>query len=187
MKISIDQVIRDFLALRGESPELLPELAEGEESAVLTLARELRAKIPAAAVKATLETPHLFLDEIRSVVSDFTVVSGNCGLQRMPPDYLRLYSLQMADWKEPLRAVEPDGTLRSELGARAPQWMICHERPMVKEQRDTEGICLKVYGSEAFDLPATVFYIPFPEFDGQWLTISRGAYYIMLRSIIDNG
>lgn len=185
MKIEFSQVCRDYLALRGESPDLLPLLEEDEEAPVLLLSRELRARLPAAAVKATLEVPAVFHDEIRCTEQTPRTDKAGCGLLRMASDYLRLYSVSLADWKEPVRAPEPENSLRRSLGANLPRWMICRERPMVLEERDSEGIVLKVYGSDAFDLPAVVYYIPFPEFDGETLTISRAAYHRMLQILTD--
>lgn len=57
MNITLNQIVRDFLALRGESPDLLPLLEEGEDSAVLTLSRQVAANIPMAAVDATVSVP----------------------------------------------------------------------------------------------------------------------------------
>ena len=110
--------------------------------------------------------------------------SPRVGILRMPGDYLKLYSIRMADWKEPVRKPEPDGTIRAALGANAPEWMICRERPLVTEERDADGIYLRVIGSDAFDLPATVYYVPLPEFDGETLTISSGAYRLMMERIV---
>ena len=182
MIISFENVVRDYLALRGESPDLLPVLEEGEESPVLTLATELKAKLPAMAIEATKETPSLFLDEIRSVEAKFEMETPRIARVRMPDDYLAFHSLRMADWKEPLRSPEPVEALRWALGGNAPEWMICTERPMVKEERDAEGLWLKVYGSEAFDLPANILYVPIPEFDGETLVISRAAYLRMIKA-----
>lgn len=66
MLVKIEQVCRDYLALRGESPDLLPHLEEGEEGAVLTLSRELEVKIKPAAVAAALEVAaHLQHDTVK--------------------------------------------------------------------------------------------------------------------------
>lgn len=180
MEVRIDDMVRDYLALRGESPDLLPQLGEGEESAVLTLRRQLLASLPAAAAKATMETPRLFLDEIRSLDVSPEVPEVGVPRYRMPNDYLMFYSLRMADWKEPLEAVEPADSLRRALGARAPAWMVCRDHPMVVEERDADGIVLKVYGSDAFDLPASILYVPQPTVVGDVLRISRGAYWRLL-------
>lgn len=184
MKLKFADVVRDYLALRGESPELLPLLEEGEESAVLTLERELRARLPGEALKATLETPLLMLDEIREATGKFEMENARIGRLRLPDDYLKLYYIRMADWKQPVRRPEPEGSLRHSLGGDAPEWMICRENPMVTEERDPRGIYLRIMGSDAFDLPATVYYVPVPEFDGETLTISSGAYRLMMERIV---
>lgn len=187
MEVKIDDMVRDYLALRGESPDLLPLLEEGEESAVLTLRRKLLASLPAAAAKATVETPRLFLDEVREADVSPEVPQRGVPRYRMPDDYLMFYSLRMADWSEPVEAVEPEGSLRRGLGARAPLWMVCRERPMVLEERDGDGIVLKVYGSDAFDLPASILYVPRPAVEGDTLRISRGAYWrLLLQETISN-
>lgn len=181
MDYSLDRVIRDFLALRGESPDLLPLLEEGEESAVLTLARELQARLPAAAIEATLAVPPLYLDELKSSDGMVKLDMKGYGVARMPPDYLKLYSLRMQDWKEPVREVEPMESLRWALGANAPSWMICPHRPMVVEERDADGIFLKIYGSSALSSNASILYVPLPCFDGETLTMSRAAYLKMMQ------
>lgn len=182
MKISFSQVCRDYLALRGESPDLLPLLEEGEESAVLTLRDELLARLPAMAVKATLETPVLWLDETRTFEGALLVSDGGVFTARMPADYLRLVSVRMADWKEPLTCPEPPGSLRDALGANAPAWMTCRCRPMVREERDADGISLKIYGSSAGASAGTgtIVYAPVPTIDGEWLVISSAAYRRMI-------
>lgn len=169
-------MIRDYLALRGESPDLLPVLEEGEDSAVLTLRDQLLALLPSLALKATLDTPPLYHDEIRTLEGEITTDRAGYGILRLPSNYLKLHSLRMNDWKEPLTAVEPPDSLRRHLGAGAPGWMICKENPMVTEASDADGLYLKIYGSDAFDLPFRLLYIPYPECDGETLTISGAAY-----------
>ena len=184
MKLTIDEVTRDYLALRGESPELLATLTEGEEaSAVLPLSRKIAARLPRAAVQATLTTPFLCHDEVKAAEPRLELDKRGVITARMPDDYLRLYSLRMADWTEPVRQPEPRESLRWWLGANAPGWMCCKEHPMVVEDRDAGGIVLRVYGSEACDLPATLLYVPVPLFDGNTLVISRAAYYEMLETL----
>lgn len=183
MKIWIDTIVKDYLALRGESPDLLPLLEEGEDSAVLTLSRELMARLPSAAVEATLQTPILFLDDVRMAECRCLQESPRSALLRMPSDYLKLYSIRMADWNENVTSVEPSDSLRRILGANAPEWMICRKNPMVTEERDEQGLSLRVIGSDAFDLPATVYYIPLPKVEDDSLTISKGAYYKMLQML----
>lgn len=177
MRVTFEELMRDYLALRGESPDLLPRLTDGEDvSAVLTLSRELRAKLPSAAVKATLGTPLIFIDEVKETQPEMTLDSRGCIQVRLPDDYLRLYSLRMQDWREPVREPERSDSLRWRLGGNAPEWMCCTEHPMVVEDRDAAGMMLCVYGSEAYDMPATLLYVPFPSFDGNVLTISRASY-----------
>ena len=185
MKISFSQICRDYLALRGESPDLLPLLGDGEESAVLTLRDELRVRIPSAAIKATLEACPLSLDELREVVATPLPEAGGVLVVSMPDDYLKLYSLRMADWKESVRSVEPPGTLRYELGANAPEWMVCADRPMVCEQRNAEGIRLRIFGSRSEAPPGELLYVPIPDFDdGDSLVISASAYRLMLKCLL---
>ena len=183
MNIPFSQICRDYLALRGESPDLLPVLEDGEESPVLLLADELRVKIHEAAVKATLETPSIYLDEIKSFATSPLFEDGGAIILRLPSDYLKFYSLRMPDWKEAVRTLEPSDSLRSALGANAPPWMICAERPMVTEHRDAVGIFLRVLGSKSESSTKELYYIPLPAFDGDTLTISKAAYHTMLNSL----
>ena len=183
MKVSLQRIIEDYLASRGESPDLLPILEEGEESAVLTLSRQLKVSLLPAAIKATLEAPTLHFDELRQANVTPLVDTGGLLVLRMPDDYLRLYSLRMGDWKEPVRKVEPEGSLRYVLGANAPEWMICSERPMVTEKRDATGITLRVYGSQSMSAPPELLYVPLPTFDGETLTLQRSVYEGFLKSL----
>lgn len=176
MKITFQQILHDYLALRGESPDLLPLLEEGEESAVLTLRDQLRVELKARAIDATLATPPLWLDDIREITVKPTPERGGLAVISLPPDYLKFYSLQATDWKEPLMNTEPEESLRRKLGANAPGWMICAENPMAVEENTPEGKQLRVYGSDMPELGLTFRYIPLPYFDGESLIISEAAY-----------
>ena len=62
MKKGWEEICRDYLAHRGESPGLLPIFEEGgagcePDSAVLTLRESLRVRLYEAAVRAVMETP----------------------------------------------------------------------------------------------------------------------------------
>ncbi|MCH5214374.1 MAG: hypothetical protein J1E97_04215 [Muribaculaceae bacterium] len=187
MRIPLDQVRRDYLALRGESPELLPELAPGEESPVLTLSEALRVRLLDAAQRATLATSPLLLDEIASA-ADLTLLvgAGAFAIARLPSDYLKLHTLRMKDWAEPLLAAEPADSLRARLGSDAPGWMVCRHRPMVVEARDTEGLYLKIYGSRKLDTAAELLYVPRPRIEGDEIVISEAAYQEMLKNLADD-
>ena len=178
MKISFEQVCRDYLALRGESPDLLPLLEEGEGSAVLTLTDELRVRLPAAAVAATMETPLFLLDETGDATGAECTDRERYLEIRLPDDYLKLHTLLMPDWREPVKRTEPGDSLRWALGAEMPDWMVCRGRPMVVEDSDGEGKLLKVYGTTAAR-PSKLLYVPRPHFDGTTLTISGAAYEAM--------
>lgn len=78
MEVSIEKITADYLALRGESPDLLPVLEEGEDSAVLTLAGALLRRIEGAAAAATAMTPAALLAD---VAQERTTL--------WPPDYLK--------------------------------------------------------------------------------------------------
>lgn len=181
MKIPFSQIRRDYLALRGESPDLLPLLEEGEDSAVLTIADELRVRILQLATEAELALPYLDHDEIRSADAAPERVSDAEVRIRMPDDYLMLYSLKMPGWLEPLTAVEPPGSLRGALGAAAPAWMTCPHRPMALEGRDTQGVFLRVLGLGSGITPEHLLYVARPTFDGNYLTISSKAYPLILK------
>ena len=183
MTLTFNQICRDYLASRGESPDLLPLLDEGEDSAVLTLSDQLRVQLPAMALDATLATPAVFQDEIQAVESIPESVDNGTLIFRMPDDYLKLHSLKMADWEEDVTEVEPADSLRYALGANAPEWMVCAERPMVKEVRDSLGIALHVYGSRRQGRAEQLLYVPRPAFDGEHLTISRAAYLTLLKNL----
>lgn len=181
MKVSMTQICRDYLALRGESPELLPLLDNDEqtESAVLTLEEELKVRRPEAAIKATLQTPRIYLDELKA--ADVTPSHDGPWLKlRMPSDYLMLYSIRMDDWKESVTAIEPAESLRAQLGANAPAWMVCRHKPMVLQERDAEGIYLKVYGTDSEKAPLELLYVPVPAVKYGNLNISYASYGIML-------
>ena len=176
----MEQVIRDCLAVRGESPGLLPLLEEGEESAVLTISDQLKATLISQATEATLKADPLRLDELKTLETVPKVENEGWMKVRMPADYLKLHTLRMSDWNEALTEVEPEGSLRRALGANAPEWLICRERPMVTEGRDTEGIYLKIYGSESGKAPAELLYVPLPRLENDTLVISEAAYSIFL-------
>ncbi|MCH5217328.1 MAG: hypothetical protein J1F07_02050 [Muribaculaceae bacterium] len=180
MLLPIDTIIRDFLALRGESPDLLPLLEEGEESAVLTLRRALEVRLAAAAVEATMQIDLFSLDELREVERpEVLAADGGRLTVRLPSDFLRLHTLRMADWKDAVHSVEQQGTLRQALGAAMPQWMACPEKPLVMLRRDTRGPYLSVRGSRATEALSLIF-VPQPVLDGDTLTLSRAAYPLLL-------
>lgn len=181
MKISFSQVCRDYLALRGESPDLLPLLEEGEEGSVLTLTDELRVRIQQLAEEAEAAFPRLAHDELRKAACPVHPESTGCLRIRLPNDYLKLHTLRMSDWNEPVTETEPDGSLRGTLGRNAPKWMACRHNPMVREERDVDGLFLRVYGSTAEETETELIYVARPYFDGEYLTISRAAYRELLK------
>lgn len=180
MKVTLKQVYRDYLALAGESPDLLPELGLGEGSAVLQLVDEVGVRLPEAALRATMETAAISADGLREHMPALLVGTGRYAIARMPDDYLRLHSLRMRDWREPLTETEPLESLRARLGGGAPAWMFCPRHPMVLEARDTEGVYLKIYGSRQLDVPAELLYVCTPKIDGDQLEIAASAYHRML-------
>lgn len=185
MIIPFSKVCRDYLALRGESPDLLPLLEEGEEGAVLTLADELKVRLPQAALQASLEAhPSAPGEVVESMVSPL-VAPGGVLLIRLPSDFLKLCSIWMADWREPVYDVEPSGSLRRILGANAPGWMVCPHRPMVCEDCDADGPFLRVFGSRSSGASARLLYMPRPAFDGETLKICASAYQPMLRLLLE--
>ena len=173
MKISFTQICREYHALRGESPDLSPLLDEDEYSPVLSIERELGARLLPAAIEATLGTPLPLLDEIRSVTLTPVRREGILCIDA-PKDYLRFISLKLSDNPEPVKRPEREG-LRYSLGASAPPWMITPANPMVTEHPSPESTTLRIYGSAGG--PVILTYVPMPEFDGVTLTISRHAYY----------
>ena len=186
MKVSLNEICRDFLSLRGESPDLLPILEEGEDSAVLMLSRQLEAAIPMTATEATCSLPPLMLETATKLTGKFSEISNKFGKLYLPEGYLKLVSVKLYDWEEPVRATESENSLRRELGANAPSWMICRHNPMVTEERDEKGRYLKVYGSDAFEEGYELVYVPNPEFTAGDLTISRSAYFKMLKILNDS-
>ena len=179
MLVPYEKVRRDFLALRGESPDLLPVLEEGEDSAVLTLDAYLRAALPEMAVKATLqvyEDAQDSLDEIGKFEADIEW-NGRVGEVRLPDDYLRLYYLKLEEWCEAVRRVEPKDSLRDRLRGMMPAWMACDHRPMVVEINDEIGKKLRIYGGSRKSRKATVLYIPVPLLSDGGLRISTCAYH----------
>lgn len=182
MRVKFEKILQDYMALRGESPDLLPLLDEGEEGAVLTLARQLRAWLPKAAIEATLATPCWLLDEMK-IHHGGTEDSGDgSAVITLPDDFLKFYMLDMDDWKEPVFGLEPEASLRRQLGAEAPSWMICPHKPMVLLERSGDSCYLRVFGTGG--ITHELRYIPIPEFDGETLVISEGAYGTMLSFLL---
>lgn len=92
MTIPFSQVCREYLAARGESPDLLPVLQDGEESAVLTLESWLRTMLVPLAVKATLEADLTRIDDIAEVRLTPEFHDGSA-LLTLPDDFLRFLTL----------------------------------------------------------------------------------------------
>lgn len=92
MTIPFSQVCREYLASRGESPNLLPVLQDGEESAVLTLESWLRTMLVPLAVKATLEADLTRIDDIAEVRLTPEFNDGSAVLT-LPDDFLRFLTL----------------------------------------------------------------------------------------------
>lgn len=82
MTVKLETIVRDFLAFRGESPDLLPMLEEGEDSAVLTLSRQLEVRLPSEAFAAELMTPSELQGD----------VARDMPAQGYPADFLKFYS-----------------------------------------------------------------------------------------------
>lgn len=184
MRVTIDRLRRDYLALRGESPGLSPILEEGEESGVLMLEELLKVKLIPLAVEATLETPLLWLDEIEAA-SPAVEWTGSVGRMRLPDDYLQLCSLKMSGWVQPVTRPEPSQTLRARLGARCPDWMACPEHPLVLEGRDAEGKYIIVKGVEGKPAePELLLYVPLPHLTEKKLRISGAAYPRLLEKLV---
>lgn len=185
MLIPFEQIKRDFLALKGESPRLSSFLEEGEDSAVLTLEDQLKATVIPAAIKATLETEHIYLDEIEEIFPGIEWDERGTGKIRLPADYLALAEICMPDWAEGVNRPEPKDSLRNALRGNAPKWMTCSERPLVIEGRDRKGPFLKIYGSEPiYDEPEHLSYIPLPRFEGTDLRLSGAAYPAMIQYLL---
>lgn len=182
MTVSLEKITADFLALRGESPDLLPLLDEGEEGAVLTLARELKARLLPAATEATLALPAERCEEIKTNHGGIEFDDSGAGYIALPDDFLKFYLLRMADWREPVRALEPEDSLRRALGANAPSWMIAPCRPMVTLERKDSGLHLRVLGTTADS--RELRYVPRPLVNGDTLTICENAYPLLL-SLLD--
>lgn len=183
MKIPYSSVRRDFLALRGESPDLLPVLDDDEQSAVLTLDAFLRAAIPSAAIEATLRADPLSLDEI-AVFNGKISWSSRWGYIEMPADYLKFHYLKLPEWEAGVSSPEPSSSLRFKLGPRLPLWMACDHNPMVVEERTPAGIRLKICGSSRQSVaPESLLYIPLPKLEEEILTISGSAYALMMAAL----
>ena len=177
MTISLDTLRRDFLALLGESPGLSPILEEDEEAAVLLLEDRIRVNLLPLAIEATLETPLLWLDDIESVDAEAQPSATGSIRISLPDNYLRLYSLKLAGWKEAVSDTEPEGSLRCRLGANTPFWMACNENPLVIERRDTRGHYLHVCGvTTAKPVVEHLLYVVKPSVSNDTLRISAAAY-----------
>ena len=187
MNVTFPAILHDFLTLRGESPDLLPELEEGEDSAVLTLSEALRVRLLPAAVEATLALPREEVDIVSSLAvedADFEFLPSEGGLTSvltlpLPDNYLRFHSLRLAGWREGVRSLEASGTLRAELGANAPAWMVCPAHPMVLEDRDGPLRCLRIYG--ALRPEGELQFVPMPVFAADSLSICSRAYPRLLQ------
>lgn len=184
MNVTLERLRRDYLALLGESPGLSPELEAGEESGVLELEELLGVRLPPLAVEATLETPLLWLDEVESV-SPRVTWQNDVGRIPLPDDYLRLYSLLMSGWSQPVDHPESRATLRGSLGTRCPSWMACQENPLVMEERDESGKFLTVKGVAGRpESPLQLLYVPLPHFTEKKLRISAAAYPRLLEKLV---
>lgn len=187
MLIPFDKIRQDFLSLKGESPRLSPIYEEGEDSAVLTVEDQLKASLIPAAVKATLETEPIYLDEVEEIYPEIEWDDRGIGKIRLPQDYLALVEIWMPDWAEGVTRPEPKESLRNDLRGNAPKWMTCPERPVVVEGRDRKGPFLRIYGSSPiYDEPEQLRYIPRPRFEDSYLRISGAAYPTMLQFIMHN-
>lgn len=186
MRVRIDDLRRDCLALLGESPGLSPVLEEGEESGVLLIEDELRARLLPLAAEATLETPLHWLDEIENCGNAIQWSEARTdGIIPLPSDYLRLYCLRLEGWRDHVYEPEPPDTLRAQLGARCPDWMACAENPLVVERTGPEGRCLMVKGVTSNPAKPEIFlYIPRPEIERDELRISSAAYPLLLEKLV---
>ena len=96
MIVPFSKICHDFLAVRGESPDLLPVLQDGEESAVLTLEAWLRTVLISRAVDATLRTDPSRLEEF----GEFTMKARKdteFEILTPPADFLRFISLSIGE------------------------------------------------------------------------------------------
>ena len=89
MEVTLKRIVRDCLALRGESPDLLPVLEEDEKSAVLTIEDEISVRLPYEAVAATLLTPVGLLGDVAVPVSSLPSEADG-------PAYLKLFTPSLA-------------------------------------------------------------------------------------------
>ena len=111
MLIPFSKVCHDFLAARGESPDLLPVLEDGEDSAVLTFEAWLRVMLVPKAVEATLAVSPDLLDDITEITLSPTI-SGKYASASLPPDFLRFLSLSIGEIPVPNVEIPDAATLR---------------------------------------------------------------------------
>ena len=111
MIVPFSRICHDFLAVRGESPDLLPVLQDGEESAVLTLEAWLRTVLISRAVEATMHTDPSRLEEF----GEFTMKTGKgTGFEFLTPpaDFLRFISLSIGENAPPKTTLNKVSDLR---------------------------------------------------------------------------
>ena len=114
MIVPFSKVCHDFMAAHGESPDLLPVLQDGEDSAVLTLEAWLRTMLIPKAIEATLQCDLKMLGEYEELTLRPSV-TGGFSLLELPDDFLRFVSLSIGENPVPLTSVADPAQIRFRL------------------------------------------------------------------------
>lgn len=196
MLIPFSRVCRDFLAVRGESPDLLPVLEDGEDSAVLTLEAWLRVMIIPKAVEATLAVPLDLLDEVEETTVVPTVSDG-FAVVTLPDNLLRFISVSIGENPIPVSVLPDLSALRFSPSNRAHRDFgaldFCGGRFLrkVSDSSDGNGGTVRLFRLPDGRLlaqglstatPLRLRYIPIPFLDSSdLLHISLHAYHHLLK------
>lgn len=84
----------------------------------------------------------------------------------LPKDFLRLHSLWMPDWGNPIGEESPPDTLRQQLGDTAPDWLATRTSRPIYRIIDMGGGSKELwFGPTKHRRPRAACYVPRPEFD----------------------
>lgn len=194
MIIPFSKVCHDFMAAHGESPDLLPVLQDGEDSAVLTLEAWLRTMLIPKAIEATLQCDLQSLGEYEELTLRPSV-NGGYSILELPDDFLRFISLSIGENPVPLTSVAEAAQIRFRLskGKLPCRGLLDTSRSSVAASR----LSLDEPKSSLFLLPdgrllldniaegsaVTLRYVPKPFLDSSdLLHISEAAYWRLISS-----
>lgn len=169
MKYHIKHIMADVRARLGYNPDNQP-LIEADDIETLRLDDIIRHQIIPAAQKVLLLAPPYLIDTAKPLHGALAW-QGQEGVGMaylwLPPDFLRLLSVRMTDWRRPAHIITEDDplyTLQSSpfTGVRGNP-----DRPVAVVVRYPEGPVLELYSSTAGEGTTLqrALYVPRPHFD----------------------